>query len=75
MKIIKKDTFSNRDSSVKQDLLKNDYEEVTVTIRRNERGFGFEVTQGTHITRVNPSKRKDFKVEIFCMSNFNLKLF
>ena len=31
-------------------------EEVNVTIRRNEKGFGFEVSGGTHITKVNQSK-------------------
>ena len=31
-------------------------EEVNVTIRRNEKGFGFEVSGGTRIIKVNLSK-------------------
>jgi hypothetical protein len=38
--------------------LRQSYDEVNVTIRRNEKGFGFEVCGGTRITKVNQSRLK-----------------
>ncbi len=47
-------SFSNNNNNIRQNI--NNYvDEVNVTIRRNEKGFGFEVSNGILITKVNQS--------------------
>ena len=54
---------NNLNGNLRQNL--NIVEEVNVTIRRNEKGFGFEVSGGTHITKVNQSKKREKNHLIF----------
>jgi C-terminal processing protease CtpA/Prc len=46
---------SNFLSHIDNQCLDYDYEEIKVTIRKSERGFGFELKNGIHIVRVVPN--------------------
>jgi hypothetical protein len=56
---INPNSSSNNTSSLNLNLRDWDpnYEEIVVTIKKSERGFGFELRNGVLITAVYPSKK------------------